>query len=390
MPVFDQQALAQHFGAALARLLPPHLPPRLALAVSGGADSTALVLLAHAYCTARGGEVRAFIVDHGLRLDSAQEAQLTAARLHQQAIPSQILTLRLEPGPALQARARVARYQALAQAAQVAGFVYLALGHHQADQYETVAMRAAHGPGGGEGMAAWSAREQIVLLRPLLSFSPDLFRSFLQARGMEWVEDPSNQLRRFERVRIRQDQLGHPPRNAAVRVAQEQEDAAFLARHAVLSPYGYVLLEGDSCPSSVLARLLRTVGGRLYPPRQAAVQRLAAKLQPATLGGVRLTPAGRLGGRWLLVREPALCAPPVLAQVNARWDERFTLLHTLPHAVTCGALGADARLFRGTNGLPSVVLQGLAGLRDTQGRVLGLAETCFIPPLPLLPRLFQS
>lgn len=390
MQGFDQAALAQDFARALAQLLPPHLPPRLALAVSGGADSTALALLAQAYCMARGGEVRAFIVDHGLRAESAQEAQMTAARLHHHAISSQILTLTLEPGPALQARARAARYQALAQAAWAAGFVYLALGHHKADQYETVAMRAAHGPGGGEGMAAWSARDQIVLLRPLLQLSPDQFRPFLQARGMGWVEDPSNQLRRFERVRVRQDQRGHPPQDGLLRAAQEQEDAMFLARHAVLSPYGYALLEGESWPPSALARLLRTVGGRLYPPRQDAVQRLAAKLRPATLGGVRLLPAGRLGGRWLLVREPALCAPPARACVNERWDERFTLLHTVAGAVGWGAVGADAHLFRKTSGLPSVVLQGLAGLRDAQGRLIGLAQTRFTPPLPLLPRSFQS
>lgn len=350
----------------------------------------ALAMLARDYCAARGGTVLALIVDHGLRPDSAREACLTAARLRQQAIAAQILTLRLSLGPALQARARVARYQALAQAAYEAGFAYLALGHHRTDQYETVTMRAAHGPGGGEGMAVWSARAKIVLLRPLLTFLPDDLRAFLQVRGVAWVEDPSNQLRCFERIRVRQDQTGRPPADAAARVAREQQDAAFLARHALLSPHGYAVIAVDSVPSSVLGGLIRTLGGRLYAPRQAGLHRLAAKLFPATLGGVRITPAGRLGPGWLLAREPASCAAPVVAQSGAVWDARFTLLNTVPGAVSLGALGAQANLFRGFEGLPSLVLQGLPALRDAQGMVIFPANVRFTPPLPLAPHPFQA
>lgn len=370
--------------------MPPGLPPRLAVAVSGGADSTALALLARDYCAARGGAVLALIVDHGLRAESGDEARLTASRLGEQGIANQVLTLRLQPGPAMQERARLARHAALAGAAEAAGFLYLALGHHQADQFETVAMRARHGAGGAEGMAGWSARNGVVLLRPLLEISPAALRAFLRERGMEWVEDPSNQARRFERVRVRQDGGGMAPSGAANRAAREEAAAAFLARHARLCPEGYAVLDVANAPPAVLGVLIRTIGGGAYPPRQEALGRLAAQLRPATLGGVRIAPAGRLGPGWLLAREPAACSPPVPAVSHAVWDGRFTLTGAALGAVSFGALGKDAAAFHGFNGLPSLVLRGLPALRDARGAPVFPAPALFTPPMPATGRPFHG
>ncbi len=378
------------FAAALARLLPPGLPPRLALGVSGGADSTALALLARDYCLPRGGAVLGLIADHGLRAESGQEARLTAARLAARGVESQVLALSLPPGPAMQARARTARHAALAAAAQAAGFLYLALGHHQADQHETVAMRARRGPGGAEGMSAWSARNGVILLRPLLGIPPAALRDFLREQGMEWVEDPSNQARQFERVRIRLDGEGLAPSGAVERAARDEEVAGFLARHARLYPEGYAVLEAASAPPAALAALIRTIAGRLYAPRQESLLRLAATLCPATLGGVRVAPAGRLGPGWLLAREPAACAPPVPATSHALWDGRFTLTALVPGAVSFGALGRDAAFFHGFSGLPSLVLRGLPALRDAQGRPVFPAPALFTPPMPATTRPFHT
>ncbi len=119
------------FAALLAPLGPFEPRVQLAVAVSGGADSTALALLADAWARARGGAVLALIVDHGLRAESAAEAALTMARLAARGIAARVLTLRgLERGPALAARARAARYAALEAACRAAGVVHLLLGHH--------------------------------------------------------------------------------------------------------------------------------------------------------------------------------------------------------------------------------------------------------------------
>ena len=384
MPVADA------FAAALERLLPPGRAPRLAVAVSGGADSTALALLAHAYCKARGGVVLALTVDHGLRAEAADEARLTASRLAARGMDCQVLTLNLRPGAAMQERARQARHEALARAAAEAGFLYLAFGHHQDDQNETVAMRARRGHGGMEGIAAWSARNDVVLIRPLLGVASAALRHYLREQGIEWVEDPSNQSTKFERVRVRQANGGMPPWGAAGRSAREQEAADFLARQARLYPEGYAVLDATAVPPAALAVLLRTIGGRGHTPRQEAVLRLTTSLRAATLGGVRIAPAGRLGPGWLLAREPAACAPPVPATSHALWDGRFVLTSQPQGMVSFGALGQDATKFRGYDGLPSLVLRGLPALRDKQGGVIFPVSAVFRPAMPATSRPFQA
>src|SRR5579875_838740 len=107
---------AGEFAAAMARLGPWGPAPRLAVAVSGGADSMALALLAAGWAPAEGA-VRAFVVDHGLRPDSAEEAALTLRRLAVLGIEGRLLILTdLRPGPGMPMRARAARYAALAEA----------------------------------------------------------------------------------------------------------------------------------------------------------------------------------------------------------------------------------------------------------------------------------
>ncbi|MCB5944892.1 tRNA lysidine(34) synthetase TilS [Acidocella sp. KAb 2-4] len=378
------------FNAALARLGPFGAAPRLAVAVSGGADSTALALLTQEFCAVQGGRLLALIVDHGLRAESAAEAALTASRLSARGIACKILTLAgLPRGAGLQRAAREARYAALARAAFDAGYLHLLLGHHAADQEETVAMRAARGQGGLEGMSAWSAREQVLLLRPLLGIRPAELRDYLRRQGMAWVEDPSNQAEKFERVRIRQAGLGQAPADPAARVAREQAAAAFLARHALLRPEGFAVLDAAAAPPAALAALIRSLGGALYPPRQANLATLAARLRPATLGGVRIAPAGRLGPGWLLAREAAACAPPVAAGPGARWDGRFILRDAAP-GMRLGALGAEAAMFRGYRGLPSLVLRAMPALRGGGGHILFPAPVWFSPQLPVTAYPFAA
>jgi tRNA(Ile)-lysidine synthase len=381
----------QVFTEALAQLGPFGAEPRLAVAVSGGADSTALALLANEFCAARGGHVLALIVDHGLRAESAAEAVVTARRLEARGIAARVLTLSGLPRDArLQEVARAARYEALAQAAFAAGCLHLLLGHHAADQAETVAMRARRGPGGAEGMAAWSARNQVLLLRPLLGVQPGALRDYLRQQGMDWVEDPSNQADKFERVRIRQAGQGLPPTGAEARAAREAEDAAFLARHAQIRPEGFALLDAGSAPSSALGALIRSLGGMLYPPRQEQLAALAGRLRPATLGGVRILPAGRLGPGWLLAREPAACAPTVPAILGARWDGRFTLLAEPGAGYNLGALGVDAEKFRRYNELPSVVLRAMPALREADGNIRFPVPVWFSPAVPVTAYPFTA
>lgn len=337
--------------------------PHLALAVSGGADSTALALFAAEWAHRHGGTVIALIADHGLRRESAAEAAATSARMAQAGIPARIIDLHLKSGPELQERARTARHAALAAAARDSGAVHLLFGHHEGDQAELLVMRAARGPQGGAGIAGFAARHDVVLLRPLLAFTAAELRAELHERGVGWVEDPSNRDPVFERVRVRQAgaALDRPRHDEAVLAMHNTRTAIArtLARDGFMHPAGFALLRTNHPPPEVLAALIRTIGGAIHPPRRDAVRSLADAMRPATLGGVLITRAGHLGAGWLLCREPAACAPPTDATIGVVWDGRFRIRAIPPGADRLGCLGDAAVAWRRASDLPSIVLRGL-------------------------------
>jgi tRNA(Ile)-lysidine synthase len=382
----------------MAPLGPFEPAPSLAAAVSGGADSMALALLANDWARARGGSLLALVVDHGLRPASAAEASLTLRRLEQRGIAGRLLTLRgLLPGPALAERARAARYDALRAACAAAGILHLLLGHHAGDQAETVLMRrqGGSGPAGLAAMPALAEYHGLRLLRPLLPVPPVRLRLTLRAAGLSWVEDPSNADQRTLRARLRASLADPDGTGAAVaalceaaqqagraRATHDAAIAAVLAQRAVLRPEGFALLlpgapaGGPASPGgdpgidpAALAALLQAVSGTAFPPPTASVAALAAAPRPATLWGVRLLPAGRLGPGWLVVREAARVEAAVPAHPGALWDGRFCLSGDAepPAGATLGALGGDAARVRPRRGhgshLPAAVLRTLPALR---------------------------
>lgn len=366
----------------MERLGPFEPAPALAAAVSGGADSTALALLAQAWVARLGGSLLALVVDHGLRPDSGAEAALTLSRLAARGIPGRLLALRgLDRGPGLAARARVARHAALARACAEAGCLHLLLGHHALDQAETLRMRvdAGSGPAGLAGMAALVEGEAVRLLRPLLAEPPAGLRAFLRAEGVDWVEDPSNADPATLRARLRADLAGDGAAVAnllagaraqgAARTQAEQAIAAELARQVRLHPEGWAVLPPGLVSAPALGALLRTLAGRAYPVAAGQVAALAAAPRAATLAGTRLLPAGRLGapGEWLLLREAAAMAPPVPAAPGALWDGRFRLSPRARPAPgwQLGALGPDAAALRRLRPhWPAALLHTLPALRD--------------------------
>jgi tRNA(Ile)-lysidine synthase len=368
--------LTASFGAAMDRLGPFEPHPGVAVAVSGGADSLALVVLADGWVRERGGTVVGLIVDHGLRAESAEEARVTVERLAGIGVPSQVLCLTgLAHGSALAERARVWRYAALTDACARAGVLHLLLGHHAADQAETLAMRVLRDSGthGLAGMAALRETAGVRLLRPLLSFPPDALRALLTARGLAWVDDPSNRDLHTLRSRLRHG-LGVAPEPALgtalaaagwLRRREEEAIAAELAERAAIWPEGFALVSPGRIGVAALRSLIGMIGGSAYPPGAAQIGELAAELKPATVAGVRILPAGRLGNGLLMVREDAAIGGPVRAFDGAIWDRRFRLVTKgdVPGGALIGALGRDAVRFRRSSSLPSVVLRTLPGIR---------------------------
>jgi tRNA(Ile)-lysidine synthase len=185
--------------ADLARLLPHG--ERLGVAVSGGADSLALLLLAQ---VALPGGIEAATVDHGLRAESAAEAEAVAAICAELGVIHERLTVEIATGN-LQARARAARYRALAEWSARRGLAAVATAHHADDQAETVLMRLNRGSGvaGLAGVRPAELIEGIQVLRPLLGWRKRELEDLCRAAGLTPARDPSNADPRFDRARMR-------------------------------------------------------------------------------------------------------------------------------------------------------------------------------------------
>lgn len=180
----------------------------LLVAVSGGPDSVALLALLAAWVQMPGRPaLHAATVDHGLRPESAGEADAVAALCAKLGVGHE--TLRWEgpkPASAVQAEARRARYALLANAARRLGGATLVTAHTLDDQAETMLMRLAHGSG-PSGLAGMRERREVngvALARPLLGFCKARLVATVEARGLSFVRDGSNSDRRFERVRWRE------------------------------------------------------------------------------------------------------------------------------------------------------------------------------------------
>lgn len=173
----------------------------IAVAVSGGPDSMALC---HALNAWSGGSVHALIVDHGLRTESATEAQGVRAGLSN--VCAHILTWDEKPGAGIQERAREARYSLMSDYMRTHSLQYLFLGHHMDDQAETFLFRLAKGSG-VDGLACMQPRQEqagVILCRPFLGLKKIDLISYCDVHGLEVVCDPSNDSNAFARVRLRQ------------------------------------------------------------------------------------------------------------------------------------------------------------------------------------------
>ncbi|SFU40088.1 tRNA(Ile)-lysidine synthase [Aliiroseovarius crassostreae] len=328
----------------------------LGVAVSGGSDSTALLLLCHDWARLTGAAITAFTVDHALRDGSADEAAAVARLCQRLGVDHEILTWRGLDGQGsdrqgwdgqgnLQNAARQARYHLLSKAARKAGCAAVALGHTKEDQAETFLMRLARGSG-VDGLAAmrddWSA-DGMRWLRPLLSDRRAALREMLEARGVSWSDDPSNDNPRFDRVKMR-----HAMRDLAelgldvdrlVATAQGMTRArSALTRMAHDAACALCRVEaGDvvfdtepfrELPEEIRLRLLaeavRFVSSTPYRPRLEALlrsQEAAWDRQKTTLQGCLIHPH-RSGLR--ITRELAAIADHSVAP-GQLWDGRWRL-----------------------------------------------------------------
>ena len=278
--------------------------PRLGLAVSGGADSLALMLLAARYAHTPEARQRFFVysVDHGLRPEARDEVAFVVAEARKLGYHARPLRWEgKKPETGIQQAARKARYDLIAEAMEADGVPVLLTAHHLQDQAETVLMRLAHGSGieGLRGMDYFSELGDLRVVRPLLGVDPTELKALVAEAGLVPVADPSNADLDYERVRWRKAMpllaaLGLDAQRLgrfAARMRDADRALEQMASRALASDVG--VLEGwagrsfsramlRALPHAVAVRVVQrtldAVGGGQKPHALGAVEALTDRL----------------------------------------------------------------------------------------------------------------
>ncbi|HKX90916.1 MAG TPA: tRNA lysidine(34) synthetase TilS [Sphingomicrobium sp.] len=313
-------ALVERFRGDLDALIAPDA--RIGVAISGGPDSLALLLLAAA---ARPGLVEVATVDHDLRSESAAEAHAVGQTCARLGVPHAILTVewRELPTSNIQAEAREARYAKLASWALDNQLAAVATAHHADDQAETLLMRLARGSGvaGLGGIRRWAplgmrgerGQQHAIIIRPLLGWRRLELEAIVRSAGLEPADDPSNRDPRFDRTRARRLLTDNPwldpARLAATSKNCAEADAAlrFIARreYAERSSSDGTSLDASALPYELQRRLLAEAIEVLTgenPPGPDLVRALDTLLDggTTTLAGLKLEG----GPTWRLTTAP--------------------------------------------------------------------------------------
>ena len=273
----------------------------VAVAVSGGADSMALLCLLADWARGTDVVVHALTVDHGLRVEAAAEAAQVAAWCADLGVSHAVLRWDADkPEAAVQEQARAARYGLMAGYCADHGVEALFLGHHRDDQAETVLFRLAKGSGlkGLGGMRAVQDRDGLLLMRPLLEVDKVDLVALCAARGQGFVDDPSNLDENYARVRLRKaaDVLAEEGLTAkrlgvtAARLSRADEALDVLAVRAFDDVVNlesnrivFKLLRWREQPEEIALRLLlrgfsHLRGGQDYLPRMEKIESLCTDL----------------------------------------------------------------------------------------------------------------
>lgn len=346
-----------------------HAAKPCALAVSGGSDSVALMVMYADWLRQKqqdAGLHTVLSVDHGLRPESAREARAVAAQAA--ALGFRHATLAWEgskPQTGIQAAARTARYRLMGDYMRSRAIALLFTAHTRDDQAETLLMRLARGSG-LDGLAAMSPRLRFgdlgfpdpedtepEIARPLLDVPKARLRATLEARGIAWIEDPSNQSQAYERPRLRAarahlDALGltdamlalSATRLLRARRALDQTVEFFCSPAAgavSIDPCGYFTIDRarlqdieEEIALRVLGRVIAAAGGSHAPVSLGKLETIAAAVRFGSARSEKWTLARAMitadGHTVTIEREPGRDPLPSLELepgASARWDGRF-------------------------------------------------------------------
>ena len=317
----------------------------IALALSGGGDSMALLHLAQGWTRKRGRRLLALTVDHGLHPDSAGWTRSAGDAAKAVGADWRPLYWRGEkPKTGLPAAARHARHRLLAEAARKEGAAVILFAHTADDVAEGEIMRAADAPRLGylqdwSPSPVWPEGRGLFILRPLLSVRRDALRDWLRTQGSKWLDDPANEDVRFARTRARAAlALSERPRRPTQPCRRESlvEFAATAEHHRdgrIVVPAATFARTDGGASLRALSISVICASGVPTPPRSEALERLLARIEHdapfvASLGGARIALEA---GAVTFSREAGdmarsgLQPAPNRAGVTTVWDGRFEI-----------------------------------------------------------------
>ena len=338
--------------ADLNRIVGKRPDERLAVAFSGGGDSTALVHL----CRNMTPRPLILIVDHALRPGSAEEARGAQSFAQNLGLEARLLSWAHDnPKTGLQEKARRARYGLMGQVCREEGIRYLLTGHTQDDQAETLFMRYEKGTGwrGAAGMAeysyapVWPELAEVTIVRPLLRVSRDKLRHYNRRNNLTWTEDPSNRNEVFDRVRIRH-YLSERPRMSRelLMAAKDLREGIVKEKHHIAQQYEKFVQIDDNGIATVTGPLtskaweylLLAAGGKDKPISAKKLERVIEIAKHPTnngltLGGARVRREGNVflvgpdpGPYYGRNNVPAMENVHVQTEQHSVWGGRFKIV----------------------------------------------------------------
>ncbi|MDK4702647.1 tRNA lysidine(34) synthetase TilS [Rhizobium sp. CNPSo 4062] len=390
--VLMPEAAAAEFLQSLSK------PAHILVAVSGGSDSTGLLIaLAERLKSHPRKDITlsAATIDHGLRAAAADEAREVAALCASRGISHFVRRWEGEKPPTgIMAAAREARYALLADLASDVSANVIVTAHTLDDQRETMAMRRVRRGQVGHGTGIADAvlfDRRIWIVRPLLACRRADIRAFLKAHGLSWFDDPSNEDTRYERVRTRRDLQAEPMSGGRVdggadRAALSGRAAAWLDDWVRIHAQAFCVIDraGLSADRAAVAyalpHLAAIFGGRAFAPGRMQMERVLEFVNGASPG--RRTAGGvvfdlRRDGLYLM-RESRNIAPlSLLPGAKGIWDGRFEVSNSGKAPVRVIAAGTENMTIFPATMPKGVVLRARAAmpLAVTEGEAKAAAVT---------------
>ena len=325
---------------------------KIAVATSGGADSMCLLYLTQLWCNDHNLELTALIVDHKLRTESTAEAQEVANIIQDRSIKAKVLTWEgKKPEANIHHHARKARYKLLTDYCKREGIEKLLVAHNLQDQAETVLLRIYRGSGidGIAGINRYIKFNGIEVIRPLLEVNRQQIEDTLKIAEWPWIEDPSNQNLKFDRVKVRQFIEKLPDKgtwlnriNLLASNARRAKDylhqvtAEKLESCVEFNEFGYASLNlneflklHEEIGLRVLVVIFKALSGKEFKPRLNNLEHLYYKIQSkglftVTLGNLKIKSKKSL---IIFYRELYALEEKVAlkAGITCVWDHRFQI-----------------------------------------------------------------